>query len=90
MSKSITWASEYEKMAVMNEPVNDSAGHFLIIENAVPMAEFQVGCDDNAAFFVAFRDNLKQQLGSALFKGHIAPFITDQQVTFLNLPHVFI
>lgn len=45
---------------MMNQPVNDGAGHLLVIENTVPMAEFKIGSNDDTAFFIAFRDDLKQ------------------------------
>jgi len=65
-------------MAVVYKPVYDGTGHFLIVENTVPMAEFQVSSNDNTTFFIAFRNNLKQQLSTTFFKRDIAPFVTDK------------
>jgi hypothetical protein len=62
-------------MAMVNQPINNGAGYLLIIENTVPLAEFKISSNDNAAFFITLRYYLKQQLGPTFFKGHIAPFI---------------
>lgn len=43
----------------MDKPVYDGAGHFLIIENTIPMTEFKVGSNNNTTFFITLWDNLK-------------------------------
>lgn len=81
----IALSVKYEQIAVMHQPVNHGGSHLFIIEDAYPPAEFQVGGDYYASFFVAVGYYLKQKLCSLTLQGYIPPFIADKQVQLAKL-----
>jgi len=64
-------------MTVMYKPVNNSAGHFLIVEHPIPLAKVNICRNDNAFGFVAFRNDLEKELYPFFFKRDVPPLITD-------------
>lgn len=67
---------------MVHQPIDDGGSHIVVPEHRSPAGEFEVGGDDQAAFFVAVGDDLEQQSG---------PFGVDREVAqFVDLcghPH---
>jgi hypothetical protein len=55
-------SAELQEPAVVHNPVNDGGSHVVIAEHGSPPGELQVCGDDQAAFFVAVRYDLEEQL----------------------------
>lgn len=52
LSETVTLAGEDNDMGVVDEPVNEGGSETVITEDGVPLAELQVGCDDEASAFI--------------------------------------
>jgi hypothetical protein len=62
------------------EPVDDGLREAGVVEDLGPFAERQVRRDDQAAAFVAFGEDLKDELGGAGGQGEIAKLIEDDKL----------
>jgi len=65
---------------VVGQPVEQRAGQALGSEDAGPLVEGQVRCDDGRAALVALGEHLEEQLGAGLGERHVAEFVDDQQL----------
>src|SRR4051794_6597333 len=71
-----------DDVGLVGDAVDDGLGETGVGEDLGPFAEGQVGGDDQAAAFVAFGDDLEDELGSALGQGQVA-----QLVDLCGYPH---
>jgi hypothetical protein len=55
----------FEDVAVMGEAIEQSRGHLGVAEDRGPLAEAQVGGDDDAGAFVEFAQQVEQQNSKA-------------------------
>jgi len=62
----------------VGEAVNDGLGQAGVEEDPRPLAEGQVGGDDQRAAFVAFGEDLEDELGGAVGEGEVAELVEDQ------------
>ena len=68
----------------MNEPVDSRDGHGLVGEDLIPAAEGLVGCDGDAAVFVAPGDQLEEDAGFSLILVGIGDVVEDDQVELIE------
>ena len=64
----------------MSEAIEERGGHFGITEHAGPLAEAEVGGDDNARAFVEFAQQMEQQGPARGTERQVAQFIQDPEV----------
>ena len=64
----------------VGEPVDDGFGEPRVGEHLGPFAEREVGGDDQAAAFVAFGEDLEDELGGAVGQRQIAQLVADDQL----------
>ena len=64
----------------VGEPVDDGLREPRVGEHLGPLAERQVGGEDQAAAFVAFGEDLEDELGGAVGQGQVAQLVTDKQL----------
>lgn len=59
LGEAIALAGEDHNVGVVDQPVDEGGGQAVVAENGVPLAELQVGGNDEAAPFIAVRDHLE-------------------------------
>src|SRR5512138_699949 len=65
----------------MREPVEQRGGELLVAaEDFDPLAEGQVGGDDDAAALVAVGEHVEEQLAAHAVEGHEAELVDDEQL----------
>ena len=64
-----------DDVRAVGESVNHGLGEPGVGEDLGPLAEWQVGGDDQAAAFVAFGEDLEDELGGAVGQGEVAQFV---------------
>src|SRR5208337_3586105 len=69
-----------EDVAVVGQAVEQRGRHFCIAKDARPIAEGEVGGDDDRGALVEPADEMEQQLTAGLGEGEIAEFIEDDEV----------
>src|SRR5680860_1084689 len=78
--ESVGVGSGLQDVAVEGEPVRDGGGQARVGERRSPLAERRVGGDRDAGAFVAFGEDLEQQLGAARVQVQIAELVEADQV----------
>src|SRR5680860_763864 len=73
--ESVGVGSGLQDVAVEGEPVRDGGGQARVGERRSPLAERRVGGDRDAGAFVAFGEDLEQQLGAARVQVQIAELV---------------
>lgn len=53
----------------MQHPVQDSPSHLFVIKDIDPAGKLDISVDNERVAFIAFRDHLKQQLGTSSVEG---------------------
>src|SRR6516164_9675231 len=69
-----------DDVAMVSEAVEEGCGHLRVTEHARPIAEGEVGGDDDRGALVGPADQMEQQLTAGLGEGEIAEFIEDDEV----------
>src|SRR3954454_8988213 len=69
-----------DDVRAVGEAVNDGLGEASVGKDLRPFAEGQVGGDDQRSAFVAFGEDLEDQLGGAVRQREIAKFVNDDQL----------
>src|SRR3954468_5499027 len=69
-----------DDVGLVGDAVNDGLGQAGVGEDLGPFAEREVGGDDQAAAFVAFGDDLKDELGGARGQGQVAQLIEADEL----------
>ena len=64
----------------MQEAVEDGRREHVVAEDGAPLADGLVRRDEEAAPLVAPRDELEEQVRSALLEGQVAELVDDQQL----------
>jgi len=64
---------------MLGEPIEESGGELVVAEDAVPLAEGEVGCDDGGGPLVASREHVEEQLAAGLLEGDEAEFVEEQE-----------
>ena len=70
---------------VVSQAVQQSGRHAFALKDLTPVAERQIAGQQQAAAFVAVREDLKQQLRTAATERQITQFIHDQQIGAIQL-----
>lgn len=78
LGETVTLPGEDYDMGVVDQAVNEGCGKSVIPKDGIPLAELQVGGNDEALSFVAVGDHLEKQFGSILVKWNKANFVNDQ------------
>lgn len=71
-------------MGMVNQPVHQRRRQSVIAKDGVPLAEFEVGGDDEAFLLVAVGDDLKQQLGGILVQRNEPNLVDHNQFRALQ------
>src|SRR5260370_2027800 len=90
LAKAIAIAIHIENVAPMGEPVQQSSGHPLSLEDLAPVTKRQVTGDQHAGALVAIAKDPEQELDAATTERHVSQLVADQQVRPLQLPQEFI
>jgi len=64
----------------MGETVQPRRRHLCVAEDAAPLAEAQIGLDDDAGVLVEFGQQVKQQRTTGLAEREVAEFVQDEPV----------
>ena len=72
-------------MAVVEQPVEDCRCCKLSGKQFIPSAHWQVGGDDEGAFFISLADDLKKQALSFSVHFYVGQFIYDQEIRTVQL-----
>ena len=67
-------------MGVVDEPVNEGCCETVVAKDGIPLAEFQIGSDDEAPPLIAVGDDLEEQLRAVLVQGDEADLIHDDEL----------
>ena len=65
---------------MVREAVEQRGGHLGIAEDGRPLAEGQVGGDDDRGLFVELADQVEQQLSARSGERQVAQFVEDHDV----------
>ena len=69
-----------DDLAMMNNPVEDSACYdIVIVENNGPLFERPVGCEESGTALVSSGYNLEKEIGSLLVDGDVTEFVDAQK-----------
>ena len=69
-----------DDLAVMGETIEERRRHLRITEHARPLAESEVGGDDDRGALIEPADQMEQQLPAGLGEGQISQFVEDNEV----------
>src|SRR6266702_1810862 len=69
-----------DDVGAVGEAVDDGLGEAGVVEDLGPFTEGQVGGDDQAAAFVAFGEDLEDELGGAVGQREVAEFVEDDEL----------
>ena len=78
LGETVTLPGEDHNMGVVDQAVNESGGETVISKHSVPLAELQIGSNDEAFPFIAVGDHLEKQLGGVLVEWNKANLVNDQ------------
>ena len=70
----------FDALAVMGELVEQGCGHLWNAEDRRPLAEGEVGGDDDRGALVEPAHQVEPQLPAGLGKGQVAEFVEDDEV----------
>jgi hypothetical protein len=90
LAEAIALAIHFKNMAPVGEPVQESPGHALSLENLAPLAERQVAGDEHTGTLVAVAEDPEQEFDATATERHISQLVADQQVRPLQLPEEFV
>ena len=69
-----------DDVRAVGEPVNDGFGHPGVGEHLGPLAEREVGGHDQRSAFVAFGEDLEDELGGAVGQGEVAELVEADEL----------
>ena len=78
LGETLTLPGEDHNMGVVDQAVNESGGETVISKHSVPLAELQIGSNDEAFPFIAVGDHLEKQLGGVLVEWDKTNLVNDQ------------
>ena len=78
LGEAVTLTGKDHNMGVVDQAVNKGCGETGVTKDGIPLAELQVGGNDEAFPFIAVGDHLEKQLGGVLVEWDEANLINDQ------------
>ena len=78
---------ELDQAAVVDDAVDHRRGHLVVPQHGAPLAELDVGGDDQAAPLVAVGHHLEQQPRAVEVQRHVAELVQDDQVVPRDVAH---
>ena len=78
LGETVALTGEDHDMGVVDQAVNEGCSKAVIPKDGIPLAELQVGGNDEAFPFIAVRDHLEKQLGGVLVEWDKANLVNDQ------------
>lgn len=78
LGETVAFTGEDHDMGVVDQAVNESGGETVISKHSVPLAELQIGSNDEAFPFIAVGDHLEKQLGGVLVEWDKTNLVNDQ------------
>ena len=78
LGEAVTLPGEDHDMGVVDQAVNEGRSQAVVPKDGIPLAELQVGGNDEAFPFIAVRDHLEEQFGSVLVEWDKANLVNDQ------------
>jgi hypothetical protein len=73
-------AAGLDDVGAVGEPVDDCFGEARVGEDSGPLAEGEVGRDDQRGALVAFGDDLEDELGRAFGEREVAELVDDEEL----------
>ena len=73
-------ALDDDRLAMMEEAVEDGAGDGFVAEDGVPLMKGAVAGNDDAAAFVPGAEDLEEEIGALLADGEVADFVEAEEV----------
>jgi len=70
-------AGEFKDDGVVDEAIDDGVGGGIVGKDLGPVGKREIGCDADAAAFVAVRYDLKEQVGGFALERNVAEFFDD-------------
>lgn len=78
LGEAVTLPGEDHDMGVVDQAVNEGRSKSVVPKDGIPLAELQVGGNDETLSFVAVGDHLEKQFGSVLVEWDKANLVNDQ------------
>ena len=78
LGEAVTLPGEDHDMGVVDQAVNEGRGKAVVTKDGIPLAELQVGGNDEAPPFIAVGDYLEKQSGGVLVEWNKANLVNDQ------------
>lgn len=78
LGETVTLPGEDHDMGMVDQAVNESRSEAVVPKDGIPLAELQVGGNDEAFSLVAVGDHLEKKLGGVLVEWDKANFVNDQ------------
>ena len=72
---------------MVDQTINQCCRQAVITQDGIPLAELQIGGDNNALPFISPGYNVEQQLCPVPVQGHKTEFVDDDQVYFFQVGH---
>ena len=78
LGETVALPGEDHDMGVVDQAVNEGRGKAVVPKDGIPLAELQIGSNDEAFSFITVRDHLKKQFGGVLVEWDKANLVNDQ------------
>lgn len=84
MGHAVAGAFKDQQVAMVDQAVNHGGGHLLVGEYTSPLAELDVGGEDEALALIRAGDDAEKQLRPLLVHGHVTPLIKADEILGLH------
>ena len=78
LGETVALTGEDHDMGVVDQAVNEGGGEAVVPKDSIPLAELQVGSNDEALPFIAVGDHLEKQFSGVLMEWDKANLVNDQ------------
>ena len=78
LGEAVTISREDHDMGVVDQAVNEGGSEAVVPKDSIPLAELQIGGNDEAFPFIAVGDHLEKQLSGVLVEWNKANLVNDQ------------
>ena len=75
----VTGSAGHEDIGVLGEPVEESGGELVVAEDAIPLAEGEIGRDDGGGALVTRGEDVEEQLAAGLLERDEAELVEQQK-----------
>ena len=78
LGEAVALPGEDHDMRVVDQAVNEGGSEAVVSKDGIPLAELQIGGNNEAFSFIAVRDHLEEQFGGVLVEWDKANLVNDQ------------